>query len=79
MLNFWPFQFLNKLVFQQHFYLFTYFELLSITLTESILGALFGYGLLWGINKVVLFLRGRQGIGEGDMELMALVGSFWGL
>lgn len=54
-------------------------DLLSVSFIESSLGITFGYGSLWGINKIVQFLREQNGIGEGDMELMALVGAFWGV
>jgi prepilin signal peptidase PulO-like enzyme (type II secretory pathway) len=53
-------------------------EWLSVSTEESLLGILFGYGSLWLINKMVQFFRAQNGVGEGDMELMALVGAFWG-
>ena len=43
------------------------------------MGAFFGYALLWSINALVKKMRGQEGIGEGDMELIALIGSFWGV
>ncbi len=52
---------------------------LSITLIDSLRGAFFGYALLWSINALVKKMRGQEGIGDGDMELMALIGSFWGI
>ena len=52
---------------------------LSISLLESFMGALFGYGLLWSMNAIVKKIRGQEGIGEGDMDLIALIGSCWGI
>ncbi len=60
-------------------FLLAAFGFLSITLLDSLMGAFFGYALLWSINAAVKKIRGQEGIGEGDMELMALIGSFWGI
>jgi leader peptidase (prepilin peptidase)/N-methyltransferase len=59
--------------------IFAAFGFLSISLFESFMGVFFGYVLLWSINAVVKKIRGQEGIGEGDMDLMALIGSFWGI
>ncbi len=53
-------------------------EVLPVTMFASLLGALVGYGSLWALNKASLWFSGRQGIGEGDMELLGVVGIFWG-
>jgi leader peptidase (prepilin peptidase)/N-methyltransferase len=53
-------------------------QLLPITLTESILGTLFGYGLLWIIRRIFYAVRKIEGLGIGDAELLAMIGSFCG-
>ncbi len=54
-------------------------DVLPVTLSASIIGAAVGYFSLWCLNYVSIRMTGRQGIGEGDMELLAVVGMFWGL
>lgn len=53
--------------------------LLPITLLESLGGAALGYSILWVANRVARYAYGRDGIGEGDMDLLAMIGSFWGI
>ncbi len=53
-------------------------KLLPISLYESILGASLGYGLLWIAGKVFLFYKGKDGIGDGDLDLLCLIGAFTG-
>ncbi len=50
-----------------------------ITLPQSVLAAVIGYLALWLINQSFYFLTKRIGIGEGDMDLLALIGSFIGI
>jgi leader peptidase (prepilin peptidase)/N-methyltransferase len=54
-------------------------NLLPLTLRESILGALFGYLFLFSINSIFKYLRNIEGIGEGDFDLILLIGSFTGI
>jgi leader peptidase (prepilin peptidase)/N-methyltransferase len=49
-----------------------------IALIASLLGALVGGGLLWGVAEVYLRLRGIEGLGFGDVKMMAMVGAFLG-
>ena len=58
---------------------FSYFGLLPINLWQSIAGSLFGYLLLWSIARLFLRITGKKGMGEGDFELLSLIGSFLGL
>ena len=51
---------------------------LLIPLAASLLGALIGGGLLWGVAEVYLRLRGIEGMGLGDVKMMAMVGAFLG-
>jgi leader peptidase (prepilin peptidase)/N-methyltransferase len=41
-------------------------------------GALVGGGILWLIGEGYMQLRGREGMGLGDVKMMAMVGSFLG-
>jgi leader peptidase (prepilin peptidase)/N-methyltransferase len=49
-----------------------------IALATSILGAAVGAGLLWGVAEAFLRLRGIEGMGFGDVKMMAMVGAFLG-
>jgi leader peptidase (prepilin peptidase)/N-methyltransferase len=51
---------------------------LPISLIESLIGALLGYGFLWIIATIFYLRTGKQGMGQGDFELMALIGAFLG-
>jgi prepilin signal peptidase PulO-like enzyme (type II secretory pathway) len=55
------------------------FKLLPLTLLGSIAGALFGYSFLYIINKIFKYMRNIDGIGEGDFDLLLLIGSFTGI
>ena len=48
-------------------------------LVDGILGAVFGSLLLWGVATLYKRLRGREGMGMGDVKMMAMVGAFLGL
>src|SRR5262245_55457893 len=49
-----------------------------IALTASLLGAVIGSGLLWGVAEAHLRLRGMERMGFGDVKMMAMVGAFLG-
>ncbi len=51
---------------------------LVIALVASLIGALVGGGLLWGVAEAYLRLRGIEGMGFGDVKMMAAVGAFLG-
>jgi leader peptidase (prepilin peptidase) / N-methyltransferase len=51
---------------------------IAMPLTGSILGALIGGGLLYVVGVGYLKLRKMQGLGMGDVKMMALVGAFLG-
>jgi leader peptidase (prepilin peptidase)/N-methyltransferase len=46
---------------------------------DGLLGAAFGSFLLWGLAVLYKAVRGREGMGMGDVKMMAMVGSFLGL
>jgi leader peptidase (prepilin peptidase) / N-methyltransferase len=48
-------------------------------LIDGVLGATFGSLLLWGIAALYKVWRGREGMGLGDVKMMAMVGAFLGL
>jgi len=52
--------------------------LLPISTVESIAGILCGVALLWGTRSVFWWLKGQEGLGWGDVELLAMIGSFIG-
>ncbi|HSC25394.1 MAG TPA: prepilin peptidase [Candidatus Babeliales bacterium] len=59
--------------------IFSAYGLLPLSLTESILGAFFGYSFLYIINSIFKYLRNINGIGEGDLDLILFIGSFTGV
>lgn len=50
-----------------------------VGLIDGLLGAAFGSLLLWGIAVLYKLWRGREGMGMGDVKMMAMVGAFLGL
>jgi len=50
-----------------------------LSFADSILGAAAGSGLLWVVAEGYFRLRGREGMGLGDVKMMAAVGAFFGL
>ena len=49
-----------------------------IALAASLFGIIVGGGLLWGVAEAYLRLRGIEGMGFGDVKMMAMVGAFLG-
>lgn len=49
-----------------------------ITASSSILGATFGYLILWLVAKAFLVLRKKDGMGHGDFKLLAMLGAWTG-
>lgn len=45
---------------------------------NSLLGVLLGGGMFWIVALVYEWLRGREGLGFGDVKLMAMIGAFLG-
>ena len=46
---------------------------------DGILGAAFGSFLLWGLAVGYKAVRGHEGMGMGDVKMMAMIGAFLGL
>jgi len=59
--------------------LFSWLHLLPIGLIDSALGILLGYGFLFILSKLFYLLTKRDGLGQGDLELLAFIGSFLGI
>ncbi len=45
---------------------------------NSLLGIAIGGGLLFAIGRLYILLRGKEGMGMGDVKLLAMIGSFLG-
>jgi leader peptidase (prepilin peptidase)/N-methyltransferase len=45
---------------------------------DSLLGILIGGGVLWAIAEAYFRLTGREGMGGGDVKLLAMIGAFLG-
>ena len=50
----------------------------TVGIENAVLGVVFGYLILWIVAYLFLKLRGRDGVGHGDMKLMAVVGAWLG-
>jgi leader peptidase (prepilin peptidase)/N-methyltransferase len=50
-----------------------------LSVADSLLGVIAGGGLLWIVAEGYFRLRGREGMGLGDVKMMAMVGAFVGL
>jgi leader peptidase (prepilin peptidase) / N-methyltransferase len=51
---------------------------LFFNVTNAVLGALVGSMLLWGAAALYKLVRKREGMGMGDVKMMAMVGAFLG-
>jgi leader peptidase (prepilin peptidase)/N-methyltransferase len=51
---------------------------LPVGLVDSVLGILLGGGLLWVLAWASPYLFGKEGMGGGDIKLLAMIGSFLG-
>lgn len=47
-------------------------------LGNAILGAVLGYSLLWLIGYSFKLIRGIEGLGGGDMKMLAMIGAWFG-
>lgn len=50
-----------------------------LSFADALLGAAAGSGLLWVVAEGYFRLRGREGMGLGDVKMMAMTGAFLGL
>jgi leader peptidase (prepilin peptidase)/N-methyltransferase len=49
-----------------------------VSFVSSLIGALIGGGILWGVGEAYFRVRGVEGMGFGDVKMMAMVGAFLG-
>lgn len=49
-----------------------------LSIQSSLMGVALGYGLLWSADRLYYFIRKKQGMGEGDLTLMAALGAWVG-
>ena len=57
----------------------SFFTMIPVLPQQSILGALFGYSVLWIIAKVFYLIKKNEGMGDGDFDLLSMIGSFTGI
>ena len=51
---------------------------LFASLEEAVIGAIAGYGILWGVFHLFKLLTGKEGMGYGDFKLLAALGAWLG-
>ena len=61
------------------FFLPPYWNRAWISLFESALGAILPALLLWGLGALYMKVRKREGLGLGDVKMVAMIGAFLGL
>jgi leader peptidase (prepilin peptidase)/N-methyltransferase len=50
-----------------------------VSVGESVLGAAFSAGLMWVIGSLYAAVRHKEGLGLGDVKMLAMIGAFLGL
>lgn len=65
--------------FLAHFFLPAEWKESYLSLAESLIGGFLPALVLEGIARLYLLIRGRDGLGFGDVKMIVLVGSFYGL
>jgi leader peptidase (prepilin peptidase) / N-methyltransferase len=56
----------------------SWFDMTQITTTESIITSILAAALFALINKIFYFFKGHDGLGQGDVELLACIGAWLG-
>lgn len=51
---------------------------IGIPVQDSVIGAVFGGGFLWVLNAIHRLISGVDGMGQGDMKLLAAIGAWQG-
>ena len=49
-----------------------------VPITEAVVGAMLGYGILWTIFWIFKLVTGKEGMGYGDFKLLAALGAWFG-
>lgn len=47
-------------------------------ITDALIGAVAGYVVFWLVARAFLLITGREGMGQGDFKLLAMLGAFLG-
>lgn len=50
-----------------------------LSFANSVTGAVFGVAFMWGVALLYRGVRGKEGMGMGDVKLMAMIGAFLGI
>jgi leader peptidase (prepilin peptidase)/N-methyltransferase len=50
----------------------------ALSFADAVLGAAIGSGLLWLVSEAYFRVRGREGMGLGDVKMMLMAGAFLG-
>lgn len=58
---------------------FALYGYLPLTAIASLEGAVFGFVLLWGVRLLFKKITKKDGLGEGDADLLALIGAWTGI
>ena len=53
-------------------------NLFGINLQSAVLGAIFGYLLLWIVYQLFRLMTGKEGMGFGDFKLLSMFGAWFG-
>lgn len=57
----------------------SYFFLPEMTLKDILLGILIGGGILWAVGQLYYLAKKKEGMGGGDIKLMAMIGAAAGV
>jgi leader peptidase (prepilin peptidase) / N-methyltransferase len=57
----------------------SFFRMPAFSYMDALWGILLGGGVLWAIASAYQLLRKREGMGGGDIKLLAMIGSFCGI
>ena len=49
-----------------------------VPISEAVVGAMLGYGILWSIFWLFKLVTGKEGMGYGDFKLLAALGAWFG-
>jgi leader peptidase (prepilin peptidase) / N-methyltransferase len=55
-----------------------YLDYLPITAQQSLVGAFFGFFILWAVSKIAFYITQQESMGQGDIDLLCFIGSFLG-
>lgn len=59
--------------------LFSFLNMSPISWQESLAASIMGYFFFYLINKIFYLIKKQDGLGQGDFDLMALIGAYTGL